>query len=70
MEYLSLSRRRERVGISSHWGNVNGSRKRLRKLEWNADKKNVKVFYIASLRGSNVTLQYIRARERAWKSRL
>ena len=68
MEYLSLSRRRETVGTSSHWGN--GSRTRLRKLDWNANKKNVKVIYIASLRGSKVTLQYIRARERAWKSRL
>ena len=37
MEYLSLSRRRERVGISSHWGN--GSGMRLRRLEWNEGKK-------------------------------
>ena len=40
MEYLSLSRQRERVGISSHWGNGSGTR--LRRLEWNGGKKNVK----------------------------
>ena len=38
MEYLSLSRRRERVGISSHCGS--GSGMRLAGLEWNGDKRN------------------------------
>ena len=57
MEYLFLSRRRERVGISSHWGSGSGTR--LRRLEWNEDKKMLKLSigskYIArvspSLRG-------------------
>ena len=37
MEYLSLSRRRERIGISSHWGSGSGTR--FMWLEWNGDKK-------------------------------
>ena len=37
MVYLSLSKRRERVGISSHWGSGSGTR--LARLEWNGDKK-------------------------------
>ena len=79
MEYLSLSRQSERVGINSHWGNGSGTR--LRRLEWNGGKKNVKIIYrqqICSLafqvlslaQGSKVTLQFVRVRERAWKSRL
>ena len=51
MEYRSLSRRRERVGISSHCGSGSGTR--LRRLEWNGDKKNAKFSigskYIASI---------------------
>ena len=51
MEYLSLSRRREIIGISSHWGNGSGTR--LRRLEWNRDKKTAKLSitrtYIASI---------------------
>ena len=43
MEYLSLSRRRERVGISSHCGS--GSEAKLRRLEWNGDKRYVKIVY-------------------------
>ena len=43
MEYLSLSRQRERVGISSHWGSGSGTR--LARVEWNGDKKNVKIMY-------------------------
>ena len=43
MEYLSLSRRRERVATSSHCGNGSGTR--LRRLEWNGDKKNAKIIY-------------------------
>ena len=68
MEYLSLSRRRERVGISSHWGNGSGTR--LRRLEWNGDKKNVKIIYRQKLysldfqapsltQGSKVALQFV-----------
>ena len=65
MEYLSLSRRRERVGTSSHWGNESGTR--LRRLEWNGDKKNVKIIYrqqiynqgLSLTRGSKVTLQFV-----------
>ena len=41
MEYLSLSRRRERVATSSH--SVSGSGTRLRRLEWNGDKKMLKL---------------------------
>ena len=43
MEYLSLSRRRERVATNYHWGN--GSGMRLRRLEWNGGKINVEIIY-------------------------
>ena len=73
MEYLSLSRR-------NHWGNGSGTR--LRRLEWNGGKNNVKIIYrqqilcsldfqaLSLAQGSKVTLQFVRVRERAWKSRL
>ena len=51
MEYLFLSRRRERVATSYHWGSGSGTR--LRRLEWNGGKKNAKLSigrnYIASI---------------------
>ncbi len=43
MEYLSLSRRRERVETNYHWRN--GSGMRLRRLEWNGGKTNVEIIY-------------------------
>ena len=43
MEYLSQSRRRERVATNSHWGN--GSGMRLRRLELNGGKTNVEIIY-------------------------
>ena len=43
MEYLSLSRQRERAETNYHWGN--GSGMRLRRLEWNGGKINVEIIY-------------------------